>query len=83
MAPISRQRSAGKVLRQQAVGGPATGTDVPVKQVELAPTRDPLGMLIKAKVLNICGNLRSPPPHTPPSSFEEWELPTDPSLSSE
>lgn len=42
-----------------ARGGPATGTDVPVKRVELAPTRHPLGMLIKAKVLHICGNLHS------------------------
>lgn len=40
-------------------GGPARGTDVPVKRVELAPTRHPLGMLIKAKVLHICGNLHS------------------------
>lgn len=69
MAPISRQQSTGKVCwcgrRWWWGGGPATGTDVPVKQVELATTRHPLGMLIKVKVLNICGNLHSPRPPPP------------------
>lgn len=30
------------------------GTDMPAEQAELAPTRHPLGMLIKVKVVNIC-----------------------------
>lgn len=64
------------------MGGAATGTDVPVERVELTPTRHPLGMLIKAKVLNICGNshfffspqtdsasLRSAAPSSSPALF--------------
>lgn len=51
---------------------------MPVKRVELAPTRHPLGMLIKAKVLHICGNL-----HSFFLGFtHECELPTDPPLHS-
>lgn len=38
----------------------AAGTSVQVKRVELAPTRHPLGSIIKTKVLNICEQLSHP-----------------------